>query len=109
MKGVAKELKFTIAEAAKKLGVTTKALYAAIKDGRLKANQEEITFSALVVSAADLKKYRVDSSRQWKFAFRQLDETRLSVVIRHWTWTIRHWTWTKTLRCTSRFWPILDA
>ena len=47
MKGVAKKLKFTIAEAAKKLGVTTKGLYAAIKDGRLKANQEEITVSAL--------------------------------------------------------------
>ena len=55
---------YTIAEAAKKLGVTTKAVYAAIKDGRLKASQEEITVSALVISAADLKKYRVDSSRQ---------------------------------------------
>ena len=61
---MAKKGTYTIAEAAKKLGVTTKAVYAAIKDGRLKASQEEITVSALVISAADLKKYRVDSSRQ---------------------------------------------
>jgi excisionase family DNA binding protein len=59
---------YTITEAAKKLGITRAAVHDAIKKGRLEANWGEavqvIRKRALLISAADLKNYRVDASRQ---------------------------------------------
>jgi excisionase family DNA binding protein len=59
---------YTISEAAKKLGVTRAALHEAIKKGRLDAKWGEtvqvIRKKSLLVSAADLKNYRVDVSHQ---------------------------------------------
>jgi len=59
-----KKTHFTITEAAKKLGVTRAAVHDAIRKGRLNAEWGEIRQEALLISAADLKNYRVDESRQ---------------------------------------------
>ena len=55
---------YTISEAAKKLGVTRAAVYEAIRKGRLTAQWGEMTVRARLISVEDLRKYRVDSSRQ---------------------------------------------
>jgi hypothetical protein len=60
----AKKKVYTIPQAAKKLRITKTAVYDAIKDGRLRATEGKVTVSALVISATDLRKYRVDVSRQ---------------------------------------------
>jgi len=54
----------TITEAAKKLGITRAAVHDAIRKGRLKAVWGEMVVRAKLISAEDLKNYRVDSSRQ---------------------------------------------
>lgn len=63
-----KKTQFTITEAAKKLGVTRAAVHEAIKKGRLDAKWGEtvqvIRKRSLLISAADLKNYRVDASHQ---------------------------------------------
>jgi excisionase family DNA binding protein len=60
----AKKKIYTIAEAAKKLGISKAAVYDAISDHRLKATEGTIKVSALLISAADLEKYSVSASHQ---------------------------------------------
>ena len=60
----AKKNFYTIAEAAKKLRVSKAAVYDAIKDHRLKVTEGTIEVPALLISAADLKKYSVSASHQ---------------------------------------------
>lgn len=55
---------YTISEAAKKLGVTRAAVHEAIRKGRLNAHWGEVTVRAKLISSEDLRKYRVDVSRQ---------------------------------------------
>jgi excisionase family DNA binding protein len=59
-----KKTQFTITEAAKKLGITRAAVYEAIQTGRLKAKWGEMTVRVRLISADNLKEYKVDSSRQ---------------------------------------------
>jgi predicted DNA-binding protein YlxM (UPF0122 family) len=63
-----KSKSYTITEAAKKLGITRAAIHEAIRKGRLEAEWGEtaqvIRKNVLLISAEDLKAYRVDSSRQ---------------------------------------------
>ena len=60
---------YTITEAAKKLGITRGAIHEAIKKGRLEARWGERTRlvkdKVLLISAKDLKAYRVDAARQY--------------------------------------------
>ena len=66
---VNKKKTYTITEAANKLGITRAAVHEAIRKGRLKADWGEtvqiIRKKALLINAADLKSYHVDSARQF--------------------------------------------
>jgi excisionase family DNA binding protein len=59
---------FTLTEAAKRLGITRAAVHEAIRKGRLQAKWGERTRTVkdevLLISAEELKAYRVDSARQ---------------------------------------------
>jgi excisionase family DNA binding protein len=61
-----KKAQFTITEAAKKLGVSRAAVHKAIKENRLDATWGETiqVVRTLVITAENLKAYKVDSSRQ---------------------------------------------
>ena len=64
MKKPANKKHLTITEAAKRLGITRAAVHDAIRKGRLKATWGEMTVRARLISAEDIKNYRVDASRQ---------------------------------------------
>jgi excisionase family DNA binding protein len=59
---------YTVTEAAKRLHVTRMALHKAITDGRLQATwttiEQVITKRALVISAKNLKNFKVDKAQQ---------------------------------------------
>jgi predicted DNA-binding protein (UPF0251 family) len=57
---------YTITEAANRLGITRAAVHDAIRKKRIRATwgDVEVTIRALLISGDDLKKYRVDLSRQ---------------------------------------------
>jgi len=68
MKPAHKKIDYTITEAARELGVSRAAVHEAIKTGRLNAEWTEIAQTirkkALVVSAKDLRAFRVSESHQ---------------------------------------------
>jgi excisionase family DNA binding protein len=68
VKKPAKKKSYTITEAANKLGITRAAVHEAIRKKKIRASwgnvKVEMTVRALLIPADDLKRYRVDVSRQ---------------------------------------------
>jgi excisionase family DNA binding protein len=63
MKRPAKQF-YTIAEAAKILGVSRQAVHLAIKKGALKAREKKVSKSEWLISAEDLESYRPSNRHQ---------------------------------------------
>ena len=59
-----KKTHFTVAEAAKKLGISRQAVHDAITKGLLRARWGEIRTKALLISAESLKSYRPSARHQ---------------------------------------------
>jgi excisionase family DNA binding protein len=55
---------FTIAEAAKKLGISRQAVHEAISTHKLKAKKGKVVRTVWLISSADLKTYQVSLSHQ---------------------------------------------